>query len=246
MSDPPPPSGTSWIGDYHRRTSHRFEAYAKGPEALDWDAQPAPFRHFAQAPVTALPRLGQDVGDSVLAKALSRPFGSAAMNNAVPADLAALGALLQLSLGITAWKSLGPDRWAVRANPSSGNLHPLEAYVVVIGWPGLADGVHHYRPEHHALELRARFGPGKHGPRRLMIGLTSVMWREAWKYGERAFRYCQLDAGHGIAAIAYAASVLGWSLREEAHVGHATLARLLGTDRIGDFPARRKPAGGEA
>ena len=40
---------------YHRRTKHRFDAYAPGPPALDWNAQPAPFRHFAGAPILELP-----------------------------------------------------------------------------------------------------------------------------------------------------------------------------------------------
>ena len=35
----------------------------------------------------------------------------------------------------------------------------------------------------------------------LLVGLTSIHWREAWKYGERAFRYCQHDVGHAIAAL---------------------------------------------
>jgi SagB-type dehydrogenase family enzyme len=242
MSDSQLPTALAVVQDYHRRTAHRFEAYARGPEALDWDAQPAPFRHFAGAPAVRLPRLGEEAPDSALALALARPFGSLGETPPVPVagDLPGLAALLQLALGITAWKSLGPDRWAVRSNPSSGNLHPLEAYLVLRGWPGLTDGVHHYRPEDHALELRARFAPGYRGQRRALVGLSSVMWREAWKYGERAFRYCQLDAGHGVAALAYAAGLVGWGLREEAQVGHATLARVLGLDRGADFPYRRK------
>ncbi len=32
---------------YHQATKHRFEAYARGPETLDWDAQLAPFRREA-------------------------------------------------------------------------------------------------------------------------------------------------------------------------------------------------------
>ena len=34
-----------------------------------------------------------------------------------------------------------------------------------------------------------------------LVALTSIHWREAWKYGERAFRYCQHDLGHAIAAV---------------------------------------------
>ena len=45
---------------------------------------------------------------------------------------------------------------------------------------------------------------------RLLVALTSIHWREAWKYGERAFRYCQHDLGHAIAAVSMAAALLGW------------------------------------
>jgi SagB-type dehydrogenase family enzyme len=240
MSASPPQSALNPVHAYHQRTAHRFAAYARGPEALDWDAQPAPFRRFAGAPAYPLPRLDEAAPGSPLARALERPFGGlgTAPPVQVDGDLASLGALLQLALGITAWKTLGPDRWAVRANPSSGNLHPLEAYLIVQAWPGLADGVYHYRPEDHALEQRALFASG--GRQRVLIGLSSVMWREAWKYGERGFRYCQLDVGHGVAALAYGAAVLGWALGEEAQIGHPSLARLLGLDRESDFPWRRK------
>jgi len=34
----------------------------------------------------------------------------------------------------------------------------------------------------------------------ILLGLSSIHWREAWKYGERAFRYCQHDIGHAIAS----------------------------------------------
>jgi nitroreductase len=69
----------------------------------------------------------------------------------------------------------------------------------------------------------------------LWIGLSSVHWREAWKYGERAFRYCQLDLGHAIAAVRYAAAALGWTVRIVYPMAHHELARLLGLDRERDF-----------
>jgi len=231
MSSSPVPSADTLpagkvVEIYQQRTKHRFAAYAAGPTTLDWDARPEPFRRFSGAPVFALP----------LARA-----ESLAQAPACPAvaDLASLGALLHLSFGLTAWKSLGPDRWAVRANPSSGNLHPVEAYVLLAGVAGLADGLYHYLPDQHALELRARhvqpFAPGP----ALAIGLSTVMWREAWKYGERAFRYCQLDTGHAVGALRYAAALLGWQPVEQGRIGTETLAALLGVDRDDDFPGRR-------
>jgi SagB-type dehydrogenase family enzyme len=237
---PDPSAALAAVRDYHQRTKHRFTAYARGPGSLDWDAQPAPFRHFDGAEQIALPRLAALEPCSALHAALQRPF--AALDEPqppLPADLASIGALLQLSLGLTAWKSYGPDRWAVRANPSSGNLHPTEAYLLVGGITGLADGLYHYRPENHALELRATHATTADGPR-LAILLTSVMWREAWKYGERAFRYCQLDSGHAAGALRYAAAALGWALAEQPQVGSATLAQLAGSDRLSEFPARKR------
>jgi SagB-type dehydrogenase family enzyme len=220
------PSPGNIVRAYHVRTKHRFEAYAAGPGTLDWDAQPAPFRHFDGAPRFSLP-----LARAAVLKGQQR-------SPARP-DLAALGALLHLSFGITAWKTLGPDRWAVRANPSSGNLHPVEAYVLVAGLPDLADGLYHYLPDAHALELRAAHPrPFAAGPA-LAVGLSCVMWREAWKYGERAFRYCQLDIGHALAGVHYAAALLGWNVREQPQVGSRTLAGLLGLDRGDEFPGKR-------
>ena len=39
---------------YHARTKHRLERYAAGPETLDWDLQPDPFRTYAGCPLVPL------------------------------------------------------------------------------------------------------------------------------------------------------------------------------------------------
>jgi len=239
-------SSEATVRAYHQRTKHNFTAYAQGPDALDWDAQPAPFRHFDLAPdidkaaSIQLPNFTQSLQDPALFAALTRPFATLADTiQPLPYSLSTLGALLHLALGITAWKSYGPDRWAVRANPSSGNLHPIEAYVLVQGLHGLPDGVYHYCPDSHALERRADIACAPDSTSMLQIGLSSAMWREAWKYGERAFRYCQLDTGHAVGALSYAAQTLGWSVTEQKHISTEALAKLLGVDRNEDFPARR-------
>lgn len=138
---------------YHERSKHRLERYAAGPEALDWEAQPNPFREFAGSPRTRLP-LAADTSETGF-DSLHRP-GEVAPR---PMTLASVGMLLELSLAISAWKEYGPDRWALRCNPSSGNLHPTEAYVLCRGIPGLADGLHHYLCLDHSLELRCRYAP---------------------------------------------------------------------------------------
>jgi len=227
-----------FVFDYHRRTKHRFERFARGPDTLDWDDQPAPFRYFEGAPRIALPGLPEALKNPALAAALQRPLSALEISPPLPVDAAAIGVLLQLALGITAWKSYGPDRWALRANPSSGNLHPVEAYLVLRGIAGFADGVYHYCPDSHTLECRAGFEAGAGAPQ-LLVGISSVMWREAWKYGERAFRYCQLDAGHAVGALRYAAALLEWPCTEQPQCSTATVAHLLGLDRAHEFSAGR-------
>ena len=84
---------------------------------------------------------------------------------------------------------------------------------------GDAPAVYHYAPKEHALERRAILdakawgelsAPPTDGA--FLVGLSSVHWREAWKYGERAFRYCQHDTGHALATLRIAAAALGWGL----------------------------------
>jgi len=212
---------------YHERTKHRLERYAAGPETLDWDAQPDPFRRFAGAPLLHLPLAG-DAGRT--------PWTNLFTPGAIaprPLSLSSIGLLLELSFALSAWKQSGPDRWALRCTPSSGNLHPTEVYLLLRGTAGLADGLYHYAPAEHALERRALL-PANGAAPALAVGLSSIHWREAWKYGERAFRYCQLDIGHALGALRYAAAVLGWRVFEQA-TSHTQLSGLLGLDRASDF-----------
>ncbi|HET7765456.1 MAG TPA: SagB/ThcOx family dehydrogenase, partial [Burkholderiales bacterium] len=97
---------------------------------------------------------------------------------------------------------------------------------------GALPGLFHYAPLEHGLERRADCG---FIPNTVLVGLSSVYWREAWKYGERAFRYCQHDAGHAVGALRFAAATLGWSARVLDAVSDETIDALLGLDRDADF-----------
>lgn len=214
---------------YHARTKHSLERYAAGPETLDWDAQPNPFREFANSARTPLPLMADQV-----ATRFAQIYAPDEVPP-VPLTLASVSTLLELSVGLSAWKAYGPDRWALRCNPSSGNLHPTEAYTFCSNVPGLDDGLHHYLSRDHALEQRCRATKSPGAPARLWIGLSSVHWREAWKYGERAFRYCQLDIGHALGAFRYAAGALGWTAKVVDGMGSGALATLMGLNRAEDF-----------
>lgn len=220
----------------HEATKHDFHRFAAGPPELDWDTQPDPFRTFEGAPRVRLARAEPAEGE--------RPFYEesfcAGAVEARELDVRSLAQLLFDSLALSGSKKYGEARWTLRVNPSSGNLHPTEAYVIAGPLVGASESafVAHYEPREHALELRAQLSAEiwrefetSLGAGTFFVALTSIHWREAWKYGERAFRYSQLDCGHAIAALAVAAAALGWSAHVLDEASHAELARLCGTDR---------------
>lgn len=221
---------------YHERTKHHLHRYARSAGYLDWDTQPDPFRTFTGAKRVELPL----EADS-LTTAYDDLFTPGAVS-ARPLDLHSIAVLFELALGLSAWKEYRGNRWALRCNPSSGNLHPTEGYSVLPSIPPFEPGIYHYVSRDHCLEHRCALTANAADEffRTLpadsfLVGLSSIHWREAWKYGERAFRYCQHDIGHALAAVRYAATGLGWSAVLLDHVADDDVAGVLGLDRASDF-----------
>jgi SagB-type dehydrogenase family enzyme len=217
--------------EYHERTKHHFNRFALSAGYLDWASQPDPFRRYSRAPLQPLAR--EPAAPDAPYDALFAPTVP------LPIEPTALADFLRCAMGLSAWKQYERSRWALRVNPSSGNLHPTETYIVT------NEGVHHYAVGEHALERRCAFRDAPGGPlepQTFLVALTSIFWREAWKYGERAFRYCQHDAGHALAALRLSAARLGWHLRLVSECGDEDLAALLGLDRDADFGAAEREA----
>lgn len=217
---------------YHEATKHRFEGYARGPGRMDWATQPDPFRRYAGSPLLHL-----ELEEPGAEPSYAAVFSADGSIPPAPLDLGSVSRLLYDSLALSAWKSARGVSWPLRINPSSGNLHPTECHLLCGAVAELCDTpmVCHYTPQVHGLEVRAEI------PRQLwhclvqglpegalLLALTSIHWRESWKYGERAYRYCQLDTGHALGALALAAAGLGWEARLLDDPGSEQLARLLG------------------
>ena len=170
---------------------------------------PDPFRHYEGAPLLDLPADPPSPEIPAL-ELLQGAYGAA---RAVDGP-GFLSELLFHSAAISASKlvpSTG-DRYALRVNPSSGNLHPTEFHFVTRGLKGWPDGLYHYRPSSHMVEQRATGDfemklTGDAAP--ITFILTSIAWREAWKYRDRAYRYCLHDMGHACQAVALAARAAG-------------------------------------
>ena len=226
---------------YHLQTKHHFQRYARSAGYLDWANQPDPFRRFEGTTLISLPLLPADESPT------SPSYHDMFQPGRIPVQavtVSTLSRFFELSLALSAWKRAGESEWALRTNPSSGNLHPTEGYVLLPPMETLemTPGLYHYAPKEHGLERRAKFRaedltrlfrpfPGH----AFVFGLTSVHWREAWKYGERAFRYCHHDVGHAIASARIAAATLGWQAVLLDGCDQNTVAGLLGTQRSDDY-----------
>jgi len=170
---------------------------------------PDPFRHYEGVPVLDLPA----DPPAPPTPALEVLHGQAGVTAADDGP-AFLSQLLFYSASISASKRVPSTgyRYALRVNPSSGNLHPTEFHFLTRGLKDWPDGLYHYRPSSHMAEQRALGGAeitlGR-GWAAVTFILTSIAWREAWKYGERAYRYCLLDIGHAWQSLALAAQAMG-------------------------------------
>ncbi len=232
---------------YHQATKHTFQSVHTTAHYLDWDNQPDPFRTYEGAPVILLPpepgfpNIGTFAAMTLLAAGASVASDNEIEDhNPAPRDKIWLSQLLWHSMAISAQKRVpnSDHHYSLRVNPSSGNLHPTEVYLALRGFADLGDGFYHYRADLHALELLC---PGARTARLaqdlaipwaaespLIVGLTSIFWREAWKYRSRAYRYCCLDLGHAMMSLLLAARALGLSGGAITHFADSRLTSALG------------------
>lgn len=227
---------------YHNESKHHFSGYAPSPGFLDWDFQPNPFRHYAGSRRVTLARNASNREITYTDLFSGSAIPAASVNEA------SLGYFFEHSLALSAWKADNHDSWSLRVNPSSGNLHPTEAYLLIFRTISkqLPAGVYHYSPYFHALEQRTVFDAeieqyfsSVRPDIFAALGLSSIHWREEWKYGARAFRYCQHDVGHALASAQFAARLLGWTNQVDTDIGDKQLSRLLGLNLI-EAPAEKE------
>jgi SagB-type dehydrogenase family enzyme len=238
---------------YHHATKHTFDSVRANAHFLDWRNQPNPFRTYEGAPLVSLPpepgfpEAGAFATMAALAEnPASTRSGAPERAEEITFDAALLSGFLWHSMAVSAWKKVPrtDDRYSLRVNPSSGNLHPTETYVITRGFAGVGDGYYHYRADLHALEVRG-VGDWTEAIARslelpwaadapLIVALTSIFWRESWKYRDRAYRYCCHDLGHAMMGLLLGARALGLRGGVVAHFSDLRLARALGLPEESD------------
>jgi SagB-type dehydrogenase family enzyme len=151
--------------------------------------------------------------------------------------------LLQASFLL--WCSGGPQRTEhghqFRTVPSAGALYPCETYLIANRVQDLTPGLYHYQVRTHSLiELfrkdlgpdlsRAAMAQGLCQEAAAVFLWTGVVPRSRWKYGQRAYRYLYLDAGHLGQNLALGATALGLGSCPVGAFFDAEIDRILEID----------------
>ncbi len=210
---------------YHNNTKHSNQRYARSLGYMDWATQPDPYRTYKDAKQTLLP-LAFEYNTLPYHEIFKKEERKIA-----PLCLESISQFFQFSLGLAAIKQAGSQSWALRCNASSGNLQPTEAYIIASNIKEIENGLHHYAPKNHSLELIANTKKELDLPEdSFLLAISSIVWREAWKYGERSWRYTQLDCGHAFRALQVSALILRWKVKR-VNVNEEELSSLIGLNQ---------------
>jgi SagB-type dehydrogenase family enzyme len=128
--------------------------------------------------------------------------------SATPTQMDELARILLLGDGIVSrMTSDDGAEFLLRTAPSGGGLYPIETFCFVFNVAGVPSGAYFYNTQKHRLERLAAedFRPRLSAATNLSaevesagfcIALSAVLPRSSFKYGQRAYRFALLEAGH--------------------------------------------------
>jgi len=204
---------------------------------LDWSSQPGLYKEYPDAKRIDLPP-AEPLNNCPLRDAL-RNRRSIRDFTDVPISGQSLSYLLWASTGI----SRREHGYEFRTAPSAGALYPIETYVCVNNIQAIPAGVYHYNVKGHYLEFlkqgnhagdvaRAALDQQMCGAAAVVFIWTAVFQRSKWKYGQRAYRYVYLDAGHVAENLALTATSLDLGSCPVAALYDDEVNSLIGVDGI--------------
>ncbi|WP_433872934.1 SagB/ThcOx family dehydrogenase [Saccharopolyspora sp. CA-218241] len=192
------------IGEHYlRRTVHEAEElFAEVLAEEPIGADPLPFKVYRGVPRYRLPEgLPLEIGDA------RRCFADVPTSGDTPGGEpdGLLAALLYYAYGFSRWDE-GPGAvWPYhRVVPSARCYFPTELSLWIPRTGGIPAGLYHYDPLHHSLallrggdlrgELGHLLGTGLDDVRCVLL-LSSLFWKNAFKYRGYSYRLCAQEAG---------------------------------------------------
>jgi SagB-type dehydrogenase family enzyme len=151
----------------------------------------------------------------------------------------------QEELSFLLWASGGIQRTEkgrdFRTAPSAGSRYPIETYVIINNVRDLKPGLYHYNVKEHALDeiklgtlgeeiTSAALDQEMCASAPLVIIWTAVFRRSKWRYGQRAYRYIYLDAGHIAQNLALSAAAIGLGSCQIGALLDEEVNRIVGID----------------
>lgn len=222
------------IGDRFQKETQTFrDREYKEPYRIR--RKPASYKKYHRAKTVRLERPrtsgGPAIWKTIKNRRSRRDYG------AKPMKRSELSQLLWATQGITG--KLG--EFKLRSSPSAGALYPIETYVVCHAVEKVPCGIYHYGVEKPRLE---RIGEGDFREAISAAAFDQVIARDAavvfvwsavfdrakYKYGQRAYRYLYLDAGHIAQNLALAAEALGYKSCPIAALYDDEMNALIGVD----------------
>ena len=207
--------------DYHLETS--YDRSRMSGHFMDWANQPDVFKTYEGREPILLPR------------EVELPRGK--LNNllagetpGVPVsgmDLPTLSRLLLLTYTFTAKTRSQEGHFYFRSAASAGALYPTELYTALRNVGNIESGIYHYAIQHHGL---VPVRTGDFGDSAVTFFLTAILFRSAWKYRARAYRYHLLDTGHVEENLLLAVRALGFSCQVSYDFDDDRVNALLGLD----------------
>jgi SagB-type dehydrogenase family enzyme len=169
------------LNSYHQNTKHSYMSIRTNPNRVDWNNPPNRFKNYSKS----YKRI------QLLSENKNYNF-------------------LYLLAGISAKKTYPGIEYYLRVNPSAGALYPNEVYFQVRNQDGFEDGIYHLEVSSSSAVLLKKLEQLEGIEELLGLNysvdgfiffISSLYFRSSWKYKNRAFRYCLLDAGHIIGSI---------------------------------------------
>ncbi len=219
---------------YHNLTSYKRDKIPS--HMLDWENQPMTFKTYPGIEPILLPK---DVRfrDERFSDVIKR---SCRGNKTGSPGIVDLSMILLLAYSITARGVHGNDYHYYRSVASAGALYPTEVYVATHDIGSLQNGIYHFSIAQHALtplrekDVTQYIATSLNDPPRnqasLVFIFTSIFFRSAWKYRDRAYRYHLLDTGHLIENLTVALKFQGLHYRLSWDFDDTRLNHLLGLD----------------
>ena len=190
---------------YHQGTNHSRRSVSQSGHYMDWDNQPSPFKLYPGLTGNQLPTEIPNSGLPAL-KALGLASPEGLGEGPCRPTLSQLAGLFHYSAGITKEGTVPGGKMYFRAAACTGALYHIELYLVCGDLPDLPAGVYHFgahdfslhrlrEGDHRGVLLEATGGQAAVAEAPATIILSSVYWRNSWKYQARAYRHAYWDSG---------------------------------------------------